>query len=121
MGSKSPGGNPGPATDATGEPAPAAVDVRGLADVQPPDDLGIDDRRALGPGQPLVRPERHAQQPPGGVHYPPHAGQGRDGLRVRGAEQPDAAVGGGGHPVPLVLVGGQPRPGLRRHLDGQAE
>jgi hypothetical protein len=41
------------------------------------------------------------------------SGQGGDGLGMRGAQQPDPAVGGRGDPVPLVFLGGQALPGLR--------
>jgi hypothetical protein len=35
---------------------------------------------------------------------------------VRRLHEPDAAVGGGGDPVPLVLIAAEPLPGLGREL-----
>ena len=60
-----------------------------------------------------MAPDRHAEQPAAGVHQLARSGQAGDRLGIRGAEQPDAAVGGRRDPVPLVVVGRQPLPGLR--------
>jgi hypothetical protein len=60
-----------------------------------------------------MTPERDPEQPPRGVGDLAGSGQRGDRLGVGGAEQPDAAVGGRGDPVPLVLAGGQAGPGLR--------
>jgi hypothetical protein len=60
-----------------------------------------------------MTPERDPEQPPRGVSDLAGSGQRRDRLGVGGAEQPDAAVGGRGDPVPLVLAGGQAGPRLR--------
>ncbi len=68
-----------------------------------------------------MAPDRDPEQAPRGVGDLPGSGQGRGGLGMRGAEQPDSAVGGRGDPVPLVLVGGQARPGLGGYLHRQAQ
>jgi len=47
-----------------------------------------------------------------GLQHPALPGQRGQRLGVRGAHDPDAAVGGGRDPVPLVLVPAQALPGL---------
>ena len=49
------------------------------------------------------------------------AGQLAQRLGVGGVHDPDAAVGGGGDPVPLVLVAAESLPGLGGDLDAEAE
>ncbi len=68
-----------------------------------------------------MAPDTEPAQAPRGLRHLAGSGQGRGGLGMRGAEQPDAAVGGRGDPVPLVLIGRQAVPGLGGHLNREAQ
>ena len=59
-----------------------------------------------------MTPDRDAEQPAGGVGELARPGQAGHRLRMRGAQQPDAAVGRRGVSGPLVIVAREPLPGL---------
>src|SRR5262249_14512206 len=100
--------------------AAAGADVPGLADGQAAGDAGVNVPGVLDAGGAFIAPHA-ADDLGGGLDDAPGAGQLADGLGVGGAHQPDAAIGGGADPVPLVVVAAQSLPGLGADLDADAE
>ena len=70
-------------------------------------DLRVHGPGVLDAGGPFVAPHA-ADDLGGGFHDPARSGQFADGLGVGGAQQPQAAIGGGGDPVPLILIAPSP-------------
>ena len=98
----------------------AVVDVTGLPGLQGADEAGVGGPGVLDAGGALIAPGG-ADELVRRFQHPAGAGERDDGFGVGGVQEPDAAVGGGGDPVPLVLIGAEALPGLGGDLDAEAE
>ena len=84
------------------------------------DQVGVGGPGVLEPGGALIAPGV-ADQLVGGLQDAAGAGQLAQRFGVGGVHHPQAAVGGGRDPVPLVVIGAQALPGLGADLDADAE
>src|SRR5262249_54701929 len=82
----------------------AAVDVGGLTGVEAPDDGGVDDGHRPGGGCSGGLPGVPAGQDAGGPDDTAGAGQFGGRLGAGGAQQPDAALGGGRDTIAFVVA-----------------